>query len=187
MFFVTGEPAVGRGVELPERADFQALPAADGGGWAWGGHGMRQLVGDGPAAHGGGIDLETEAAVDFGGGAAIGGGWFRGEQFAQEGFDAGGPVGRVIAARNAGRPELRLRARDGAEIIGVEFVEAGAAEAEFFGGDGGGDFVAPEGGEEFADQGCAETMGELTIIFFMVARMRERAGVGERSVPALRA
>lgn len=34
MFPVAGEPAVGRGVELPERADFQALPAAGRGGRA---------------------------------------------------------------------------------------------------------------------------------------------------------
>jgi hypothetical protein len=127
MFFIAGEPAVRRGIKLPERADFQALPATDRGGWARGGCGMRQLVGDGPAAHGGGINVETEAAVDFGGGAAIRRGWLGGEQFAQERLDAGGPDGRVIAARSAGRPERRLRARDGAEIIGVEFVEAGAA------------------------------------------------------------
>jgi hypothetical protein len=111
--------------------------------------------------------------MDFGGGAAIGRGRFRGEQFAQERFDGDGPDGRVIAARSAGRPERRLRARGGAEIIGVEFVEAGAAEAEFFGGDGGGDFVAAESGEEFADQWSAETVSELTIMFFKAARMRE--------------
>ena len=187
MFFIAGEPAVGRGVELPERTDFEALPAADRGGRArsWGG--MRQLVGDGPAAHRSRVNVETEAAVDFGGGAAIGRGWFRGEQFAQERLDAGGPDGRVIAARSAGRPERRLRARSGAEIIGVEFVEAGAAEAEFFGGDGSGDFVAAESGEEFADQGSAETVGELTIMFFKAARMGVGRVVGERGGPPLRA
>ena len=88
--------------------------------------------------------------------------------------------GRVIAARGAGRPELRRRARDGAEIIAVEFVEAGATQAELVGGGGGGDFVAAEGGEEFTDQRRTETMGELTIMFFKAARMRERSGVGER-------
>ena len=74
--------------------------------------------------------------------------------------------------------------RGGAEVIGVEFVEAGAAEAEFFGGNGGGDFVAAESGEEFADQGSAETMSELTIMFFKAARMRVRRAVGERGPPA---
>ena len=88
--------------------------------------------------------------------------------------------GRVIAARGAGRPELRRRARDGAEIIAVEFVEAGATQAELVGGGGGGDFVAAEGGEEFTDQRRTETMGELTIMFFKAARMREQSGVGER-------
>ena len=63
MFFIAGEPAVRRGVQLPERTDFEALPAADRGGWAQREYGMRQLVGNGPAAHGGGINLETETAV----------------------------------------------------------------------------------------------------------------------------
>ena len=94
------------------------------------------MVGDGPAAHGGGINLETETAVDFGGGAAIRRGRFGGEQFAQERLDASGPVRRVIAARSARRPERCRRVGGGVEIIGVELVEAGAAEAEFYDGDG---------------------------------------------------
>ena len=145
---------------------------------------MCQLVGDGPAAHGGGINLETETAVDFGGGAAIRRGRFGGEQFAQERLDASGPVRRVIAARSARRPERCRRVGGGVEIIGVELVEAGAAEAEFFGGDGGGDFVATESGEEFADQWSAETVSELSIMFFKAARMRVRREVGERGLPA---
>lgn len=187
MFFVAGEPAVRGGVKLPERADLQALPAADRGGRARRGGGMSQLVSQGPAAHRGRIDLDAQAAVDFGGGAAIRRGRFGREQFAQEGFDAGGPVGSVVAARGAGRPELRLLARECAEIIAVEFVEAGATQAELIGGDCGGDFVAAEGGEEFADQRRTETMGELTIMFFKAARMRERSAVGERGAAALRA
>ncbi|TNC94765.1 MAG: hypothetical protein FD118_4209 [Rhodocyclaceae bacterium] len=186
-FFVAGEPAMGRGVQLPERADFQALPAADRGGRARRRSGMRQLMGEGPAAHGGGIDLEAQTAVDFGGGAAIGGRRLGGEQFAQERLDASGPVRRVIAARGAGRPERHLRAREGVEIIGVELVEAGAAEAEFFGGDGGADFVAAERGEDFADQGSAETVGELTIMFFKAARIGVGRVVGERGLPPQRA
>lgn len=80
---------------------------------------MSQWVGEGPAPHGGGIDLDAQAAVDFGGGAAI-------------------RRGRL-------------------------------------------------GGEEFADQRRTEPMGELTIMFFMAARMRERGGVGECGVVTLRA
>ena len=34
--FISGEPAMRRGIQLPARADFQALPAAPGSGWAWG-------------------------------------------------------------------------------------------------------------------------------------------------------
>ena len=109
------------------------------------------------------------------------------QPFAQEGFDAGGPDGRVVAARGAGRPKLRLLARGGPEIIAVEFVEAGATQAEWVGGGRGGNFGAAEGGQEFTEQRRTETMGELAIMFLMAARMRERSGVGERGAAALRA
>ena len=55
------------------------------------------------------------------------------------------------------------------------------------GGAGGGDFVPAEGDEEFVDQGSTEAMGELATLFFMVARMRVRRGVGERGLPSRRA
>jgi len=60
---------------------------------------------------------------------------------------------------------------DGAQIIGIELVEAGAAQAEPVGGRAGGDVVAAEGGQDFADQRGSETMGELAIMFFIAARM----------------
>lgn len=62
----------------------------------------------------------------------------------------------------------------GAQIVAVEFVEAGAAQAELLGGGDGGDFVAAESGEDFADQGSPETVGELAIMFFIAERMARR-------------
>jgi hypothetical protein len=70
----------------------------------------------------------------------------------------------------------------GPEIVAVKFVEAGAAQAELVSGDDGGDFVPAEGREEFTDQRCPETMGELTVMFFIAARMRVPSGVGEFGV-----
>ncbi|MGH9580535.1 MAG: DUF4372 domain-containing protein, partial [Terriglobales bacterium] len=79
-------------------------------------------------------------------------------------------------------------ARDGAQIVTVEFVAARAPEAELNCGHDAWDFAAPEGGEDFADQGSAEAVGERTIIFFMAARMVERRGLGEcRECSPLRA
>lgn len=93
----------------------------------------------------------------------------------------------MVATRGAGRPAIRLLVGDGAQIVAVEFVKARAPEPELIGGGVRRDLVAAEGGEQFADQGCSETMGELTIMFFMAARMPERSGLGEGDVSALRA
>ncbi len=185
--FVAGEPAMGRGVELPERADFQALPAADRGGRTRGREGMSQVLRDGPAAHGGGIDEVAQTALHFGGGAAIRGGRLGGEEFAQQGFSAVGPVRSVVAAGGAGRPAVLVVPGDGAQIIAVKFVEAGAAQAEFVCGGGAGEFRAPESGEDFTDQRSTEAGGKLAIMFFIAARMAESARTDQPSGPALRA
>ena len=187
VFPVAGEPAVGCGVELPERPDLQTLPAAQRSRrtrrWEW----MGKLLCDGPAAHGGRIDLKVQAAMDFGGGTAIGRGRAGGEQFAQERRGAARPVRGVIAAGGTRSPVLGRVTGDGAQVVTVEFVEARAAAAEFGGGADGGDFVAAEGGEDFADQGRPEAMGELTIMFFIAARMVGKRGLGEWRASALRA
>jgi hypothetical protein len=73
---------------------------------------------------------------------------------------------------------------DGAQIPAAEFVEARAAEAEFIGGRDAGDFVAAESGAHFANQGRTEAMGELTIMFFIAARMARRRGLGAGRAPA---
>ena len=187
VFLVPGEPTVRGGVELPERADLQALPAAHRGGRTRRGRGMSQLLGDGPATDGGRIDFKVEAAMDFGGGAAVGGRRLGREQFAQQRFNAGRPVGGMIAAGGAGRPLLLLVVGEGAEIVAADLVEAGAAAAGLLGGGGGGDLVAAEGGEDFTDQWGSEAVGELAVVFFMAARMAEWSGPGERGAPALRA
>jgi hypothetical protein len=44
-------------------------------------------------------------------------------------------------------------------------------QSEFIGGSAGGDVVATEGGQDFADQRSTETMGKLAIMFFIAARM----------------
>lgn len=187
IFRVAGEPAVGRGVELPERAGLEALPAAQRGGRAWGREGMSQVVGEGPAPHGGGVELAAQTAMHFGGGAAVGRRWFGAEQLAQQRLGAGRPVWGVVPAGGSGRPAVLVVAGGGAEVVGVEFVEAGAAQAELIGGEDGGEFVATEGSEDFADQGSAEAVRELAVMFFIVARLGQWGGLGEGGVPARRA
>ena len=70
-------------------------------------------------------------------------------------------------------------------MVSVEFVKASGPEPELIGGGVRRDLVAAEGGRQFADQGFSETMGELTIMFFMAANMPERNGLGEGDVSAL--
>ena len=139
---------------------------------------------DGPAPHGGRIDRDAQAAVDFRGGAAIGRGWFGREQFAQEGCGAVGPVRSVVAAGGGGRPVVLVMPRDRAQIIGIELVEACATQAELVRGGAGGDVVAAEGRQDFADQRGTETMGKLAIMFFIAARMPRPAALDERGLPA---
>ena len=73
--FDAGKPAVGRGIQLPEFADFGTLPAADGSVRFCVGLGLGELVFDGPAADLGAVEGEVAEAADFTGREAVVGGW----------------------------------------------------------------------------------------------------------------
>lgn len=187
VLLVGREPAMGCGVQLPERAGLEALPAAQRSRSARNWKGMSQLLFDGPSADGGRVNFKIETAMDFGGGKAIRGWGFGGKEFAQEGFDACGPMRGVIAAGNAGRPGILPVVGDGAKVIGVEQIEAGAAQFEGLRGSAGRGLAIAEGSQDFADQRRAEAMGELAIMFFIAPRMRESREKDERGALALRA
>lgn len=126
---------------------------------------MGQLVGHGPAAHGGRIDPDAQAAMDLGGGEMIGRGRTGREQPAEERSDACGPVRGVVAAGGAMSPAVFLMPCGRAEIAGVEFVEVGAAQNEPFSRSDGRDLVPAKSSEDYSDQRSAETAGDLTICF----------------------
>jgi hypothetical protein len=152
---------VRRAIQLPEFADLGALPAADGRGGFRVGLGPGELVFDGPAADLGAIQFEAAEAQGFAGDETVVGRRGGGEAFAQAREDVGGPVGGVIAAGGAGGPLLRPVVSAGAEIVGVEFMEATVAEVELAGGGAG---VEPAGAElrqDETDQGSGEPMREL--------------------------
>src|SRR6185369_10400865 len=88
---------------------------------------------------------------------------------------------------DAGRPAVLAMASGGPEKIAVEFVEASATQAQFCCSHVGGDFIATEGGKDFADQRCTEAVEELTIMFFIAARMAKWRGLDQRDAPTLRA
>lgn len=148
---------------------------------------MSQIVGDGPPANGGRIDLKAQAAMNFGGGKAVRSRRTNRQEFAHEPFSALRPVRRVIAARTPRSPAVMLMPGSGTEVIGIELVETGATQPEFFGGDRGGQFAAPKGGQDLTDQRCAQPVRKLTIMFFIAAKMRERQPNNQRALPALRA
>jgi hypothetical protein len=71
---VGGQPSVGTGVVLPERAVVAGLPALDGLGRGFEAGVRSQIVFDGPAPDTGAIGFEVETAVKFTGGSAVRGG-----------------------------------------------------------------------------------------------------------------
>lgn len=120
-----GQPAVGCGVVLPECAVVAGLPAFDGFGDAFEASVGGQVILDGPAPDAGAVGLELEATEEFAGDGTVGARRFGGEKFGDEGGDVRGPVWMMIAAGKSGRPSIGLAMGAGAEVSGVQFIEAG--------------------------------------------------------------
>jgi hypothetical protein len=125
------EKGVGGGVVLPECAVVAGLPAFDGFGWSFvAGVGV-EFVFDGPPADAGAVGFEIEAAMEFAGDGAVGGGWFGREELGGQGDGFFRPVGMMIPAGNTGRPRVGLALGAGAEVIGAELIETAQADAQF--------------------------------------------------------
>jgi hypothetical protein len=67
----------------------------------------------------------------------------------------------MIAARATWGPSVRLAVGTGAQVVAVEFVEAGAAQAQFGGGTSGGELAAAKRRQQVADEGGGQTLNEL--------------------------
>jgi len=80
-----------------------------------------------------------------------------------------------------------LMSGGGTEIIGIKLVKTSATQAQFFSGGGGGQFVASKSSKDFTDQGRAQTVRQLAIVFFIVAKMCQFEPNDQRAAPALRA
>jgi hypothetical protein len=85
-----------------------------------------EVVFAGPAANAGAVGFKIQSAMPFAGTSAVGRGRFGSEEFFEQGDDVLGPIGMVIAAGNAWRPNPGLTLGAGAKILAVELVEAGA-------------------------------------------------------------
>jgi hypothetical protein len=166
-----GQPGVGCGVVLPECAVITGLPAFDGFGGGFVAGVGSQMVFDGPAADAGAIGFEVEAAEEFAGDGAVGARRLGGEEFDGQGDGFGGPMGMVVTARESWRPGLRPAAGAGAEVIGVEFVEAGMGQSQFGGGGAGADLAGAETVKEVTDERGGQTFEQLW--FFIGGKITE--------------
>src|SRR5512139_597237 len=95
-------------VVLPQSAFLASLPAFDGfgGGFVAGVGGV--AVVQGPAANAGASGFEVETAQHFAGTGAVGGGWFGGQELAEQGGNFGGPVWVMVAAGDPRGPGVGL-------------------------------------------------------------------------------
>lgn len=120
-----------------------------------------------PSADGGAVDGEVVAAQDLGRGEAVGAGWLCAEQLAQGGKHRRGKRLAMVAAGKGGTPVLGTAQRAGGEVGTVEFVEAGAAQAEFGAGIGAGEFLDAEAAEHIANERSGMAGVELTEVFIL--------------------
>jgi hypothetical protein len=153
-----GEERVRGGVVLPEGAQVTGLPAFDGLGrlfvaGVWG-----QVVFEGPAADAGAIGWEVEAAEQFAGASAVGGGGLGRQEGGELGRDFERPAGAVIPAGGAGSPELGTALGASAQILGVEFVEAGFGQVEFGLNGGRPEITGAELGQQMANKRRGQTL-----------------------------
>jgi hypothetical protein len=129
------------------------------------------LVFDGPAADAGAVGFEVEAAEQFAGDGAVGARRFGREEFGDQGGDFSGPFRMMIAARESGRPDLRVAGSAGAEILGVEFIEAGTSQPQFAGGSAGADLASAITVEEMTDEWSGQSFDQLW--FFIGPKITE--------------
>ena len=159
------EPAMGRGVQLPEFADLRAWPAAHGGQNFFRRDGMSQMVFQRPAADLGAVEFEMVQAQGFGSGEAVGTRRRAGQPFGEQFEDGLGPVGGRVATRSAGRPEGWLFVGAGGVVSGGQSIEAATGEAQLPAGLERVQSVLPEAFQHMADEGGRVTMNELLVFF----------------------
>ena len=74
----------------------------------------------------------------------------------------------MVAAGATGRPGIGVALGAGAKIVGVEFVEAGAGQAQFGGRSTRGEWSGAMVGQEVTDEGSRQALDQL--LFFMAAQ-----------------
>jgi hypothetical protein len=158
---ISGQPSVRAGVVLPERTQIAGLPAFDGLGRGFVAGVGREFAFDGPAADAGAVGFKFQTAEQFAGGSAVRGRRFGRKEFGEQGGRVCWPSGMMIAAGNAGGPDLGQTLGAGAQVLAVEFVEACPGQTQFAGGLDGGEFVGAMASQEMTDDGSRQTFDQL--------------------------
>jgi len=163
-----GEPAVGRGVQLPEFTDVAALPAPDRSGGTVVGLWVSQVMLYGPTSDLSAVDSELAFAERLAGGKAVGSWRFAAQPFAQQRLHLRRPVGSMIASRCFRRPHGLLMVGTGLEVIAVKFVEAAAGEAELFHGGRGFEFLGSKCAQHVTNQRGGAAVSQLELFVFFI-------------------
>jgi hypothetical protein len=159
------KPAVGRGIQLPEFPNALALPAAHHRQNSFGRDGMGQMIGNGPVADLGAVELEAVQAQGFGCGKAVGARRRTVQAFAEKFQNRLRPRRGVVTARVAGNPEGRCFLGAGAEVSCGEGVEAAAGDTQLISGPSGAQRALGKGFEHIANKRRRMTMDELLVVF----------------------
>ena len=166
-----GKKGVGRGVVLPEGTVIAGLPAFDGFGRGFVAGVGREFVFERPAADAGAVGFEIEAAMEFADDSAVRTGRLGGEKLGDQCGDFGGPLGIMIAPGTTRSPGVGVASGASAQVIGVEFVEAGTGQPQFTGGGAGAEMAGAVAVEEMTDEGSGQTFDQLG--FFMGPKIEE--------------
>jgi hypothetical protein len=92
-----------------------------------------------------------EAALEFAGASAVGGGWFGGEESFEQVSDFERPVRVMVAAGRMGSPEVGLALGAGAQVVGAQIVEMAQMDVQFAGGGLGREALSAYFGEQVTD------------------------------------
>jgi hypothetical protein len=85
----------------------------------------------------------------------------------------------MVAARSAWDPRTLAACDTGAQIIGIELVEACAPDAQLRRGGGGRQLLGAKGCEDLTDERRSEPVNELLIVFFMARKRPQTRSDGE--------
>ena len=179
------EPAMRRGIVLPELADVLNLPAADWTGRILARTQWNQTLSQSPSADRGAMQGEAMAAEHLGSREAVRTGRNGAQELAQRIGDGIGKGPALIAPGGDRSPTPGLALGTGREIRAVEFIKTGATQAEFRGGRTDRNLLRPKTPQHIAHKRSSMTGAELLVVF-IAPRCMETGASADFPPPSLR-